>query len=182
MLAYFIYSSRINRFVNFVLFQCIFLLQTPFLFSLTFPQIPVKFRQIKIKFPWLKNYLKQRFFEIQDELLEKNIDNPTYKLPKQYEIGKFIGYIEDWVSVNYKIIDDLEALESLRNDINHETPRRREFAYHMRKLKSKEGFEFVKELFNENIVKASIDDKFGVKNKPISPKILEFEEVRRLVL
>lgn len=108
--------------------------------------------KLKIKFSWLKTYTKQEYYENNIEKYKKNINQVEIIKPElKYLLERFQNLLE----INKDLLENIRVL-SWRPEENK--GRKSDLAYYFNQIKKRNNFEFIKELFNNNIQDTNWDD------------------------
>lgn len=125
--------------------------------------------KLKIKYSWLKTYTKQEFYEIKDKIIKYN--RKWMKVNNQVELNnKEIQFLfekfQNWLENNKWLLLNIKDLWE-RSQENKS--RKSDLAYYFHQILKRSNFEFIKELFNNNIQDTKWDDLIN-KTKDLTIK------------
>lgn len=118
-------------------------------------------KKIFIKHSWLRNYTKTDYFDAEGRIIQYDKDNKkrSNKITINDVKVRFLnGYFQDWIKENQECIDNLK---NCLNQPENNQKRTSEFAYWVTKITKRSNFEFIFELFNDNIEHKNSNDNIN---------------------
>lgn len=130
-------------------------------------------KNLKIKFSFLKTYTKREYYELKIESLKKW--NNQILIWNNKKLDYLLEIFKSFEKNNILYLEQIKSLW-LRNEENKS--RNADLAYYFHQISVKTNFEFIKELFNENIW---VENNINISNKIKETKDIT-KEIENLIL